>query len=48
MIIKALPIAKVLYSGYSLVFLFDNTISYSIYAKNVLCIRDMNKSLGSK
>ena len=31
---KALPIAKTLYSGYSLLFLFDNSTSHSIYADN--------------
>lgn len=29
---KALPIAKALYPGYSLLLLFDNAISHSIYA----------------
>lgn len=31
---KALPIAKALYSKYSLDFLFNNAISHLIYAKN--------------
>ena len=33
---KALPIAKALYLEYSLLFLFDNATSYSVYAKDVL------------
>ena len=33
---KALLIAKVLYPGHSLLFLFDNAISHSVYAKDVL------------
>lgn len=32
---KALPIAEALYPGYSFLFLFDNGISHSIYAKDV-------------
>ena len=45
---KALPIAKALYLGYSLLFLFDNTTSHSVYANNALCTRGMNKSSGGK
>ena len=33
---KALPIRKTLYPGYELLFMFDNTISYAIYAKDAL------------
>lgn len=33
---KALPITEALYSGYSLLFLFDNTTSHSVYAKDAL------------
>ncbi len=33
---KALPIIEALYPGYSLCFLFDNAISHSVYAKDVL------------
>ncbi len=48
MVTNALLKAQALYPGYSLVFLFDNAINYSIYTKEVLCIGDMNKSLGGK
>lgn len=43
---KALLIAEALYSGYSLIFLFYNATSHSVYAKDVLRTKDMNKSLG--
>ena len=33
---KVLPIAEVLYSGYELLFIFDNAISHAIYTKDVL------------
>lgn len=33
---KALPIAEALYPGYSLLFLFDNATSHSVYAKDAL------------
>lgn len=45
---KALLIAKALYSGYSLLFLFDNATSHSVYAKNALQVKDMNKGPGGK
>lgn len=45
---KALPIVKALYPGYSLLFLFDNATSYSVYANNALYIGELNKSSGSK
>lgn len=45
---KALPIAKALYSGYELLFIFDNTISHAIYAKDVLQVAHMNKSPGDQ
>ena len=45
---KALPIIEALYPGYSLLFLFDNTTSYSVYAKDVLQVQEMNKSVGGK
>lgn len=35
---KALLITKAFYLGYLLLFLFDNIISYSVYAKNTLQI----------
>lgn len=41
---KTLPIVEVLYSGYSLLFFFDNTISHSVYANNALRTGRMNKS----
>lgn len=43
-----LPIAEILYLGYSLVFLFDNATSHSIYAKDALRIGDINKNLRDK
>lgn len=42
---KALPIAESLYLGYEL-FMFDNTICYSIYAKDALQVAHKNKGLG--
>ena len=33
---KVLRIGKALYSGYKLLFLFDNTTSYSIYVLDIL------------
>lgn len=35
---KALPIAEALYPDYLLLFLFDNTTSYSVFAQDALCI----------
>lgn len=46
--IKALPIAEAFYLGYSFPFFFDSTNSYSVYAKNGLQIKDMNKGIGCK
>ena len=43
-----LPIEKTLYPGYSLLFLFDNAISYSLHTKNALPITKMNKSSSRK
>lgn len=40
---KALPIREALYPNYILLFLFDNTTSYSIYAPDILQIAQMNK-----
>lgn len=45
---KALPIAEALYLGYSLLFLFDNATSHSVYAKDALQVKDMNKGIGAK
>ena len=42
---KALPIAEELYPGYSLLFLFDNATSHSVYAKDALHVKDMNKGI---
>ena len=33
---KALPIKKVFYLRYKLLFIFNNVTSYAIYAKNIL------------
>lgn len=45
---KALPIAKVLYPEYFILFKFDNATSHSIYAENTLCSHKMNKRPGGK
>ena len=45
---KVLFIAKAFYLGYSLLFLFDNATSYSVYANNALHIRGINKSSNGK
>lgn len=45
---KALPIAEALYPGYSLLFLFDNATSHSVYAKDALQAKEMNKSTGGR
>ena len=45
---KALPIAKTLYPSYSLLFLFDNTTSHSVYVNNALRTKRMNKSFDGK
>ena len=45
---KALPIAEALYPGYSLLFLFDNATSHSVYADNALRTEGMNKGNGGK
>lgn len=42
---KALAITKVLYLEYELLFIFDNAINYVIYAKDVLQVIYINKSL---
>ena len=45
---KTLPIVEVLYLGYSLLFLFDNYTSYSVYAKDALQVKDINKGIGGQ
>ena len=45
---KALPIAEALYPGYALLFLFDNATSHSVYAKDALQAKDLNKGIGGK
>lgn len=45
---KALLIAKSLYPGYELLFMFDNTTSDSIYVKNALQVVQMNKKPGGQ
>ena len=45
---KALPIAEALYPEYSLLFLFDNATSHSVYAKDALQVQEINKGVRSK
>lgn len=45
---KAFPIAKALYPGYSLLFLFNNATSHSVYAADVFSIKNMSKKPGGK
>ena len=45
---KALPIAQALYPKYLFLFLFDNAASHSVYSKDALQVKDMNKGLGRK
>lgn len=45
---KALPITQILYSGYSLLFLFDNTIGYSVYSKDIFQVKDISKDSRGK
>lgn len=45
---KTLLITEVLYPGYSFLFLFDNITSHSVYAKDILQIQEMNKSIRGK
>ncbi len=45
---KALRIAEVLYQGYSLVFIFNNTTMYSFYIKQELLTCYMNENSGKK
>ena len=46
MVNKALRIAEALYPGYSLLFLFDNATSQSIFAQDVLRKTQINKGIG--
>lgn len=48
MVEKALPVAEALYPGYSLCFLFDNATSHSVYTKDTLQIKNMNKGPSRK
>lgn len=45
---KTLPVAKALYPGYSLLFFFNNATSHSVYAKNALQVKDINKGIGDQ
>ena len=45
---KTLPITKVLYPGYSLLFYFDNAINHSIYTKDILQVKDIKKGIGGQ
>ena len=45
---KALSLAEALYPSYSLLFLFDNATSHSVYAQDALRKAQMNKSSGGK
>ena len=45
---KALPIAEVLYPGYSLLFLFNNATSHFVYAQNALRTAQMNKRIAGQ
>lgn len=47
-IFKALRVAEALYPGYALLFLFDNATSHSVYAKDALRTKDMNKGIGGQ
>lgn len=43
MVNKAFLIAETIYLGNSFLFLFDNTISHSIYINNMFYIKGINK-----
>lgn len=45
---KALSIAKALYPGYVLLFMFENATSYLVYVKDTLQVANMNKGSGSQ
>lgn len=42
---KALSIAEIFYPGDSLLLLFDNATSYSVYVKESLQVKDINKGI---
>lgn len=48
MIKKILSITKTSYSRYSILFMFDNVISYLVFTKDVLFAYKMNKKHGGK
>lgn len=48
MVDKALPITQAFYPKYALLFLFDNGTSHSVYAKNALQAKNMNKGIKGK
>lgn len=48
MINKALSIVEAFYLKYILFFLFDNAISHSIYTKNKLQVKNINKRYRKK
>lgn len=45
---KIFLLAEALYLGYSLLFLFENTTSYSVNVDNALCIGKINKESDEK
>ena len=45
---KALSIVEAFYPDYSLVFLFDNMTSHSVYELNMLQVQSMGKDSGGK
>ncbi len=45
---KALPIAESLYPGYSILFMFDNATSHSVYVEDALLAHKMNKGPSGK
>lgn len=45
---KTLLIVDTLYPGYSLCFLFNNAISHSVYTKDPLQVKDINKRVDEK
>lgn len=45
---KVLPITKILYFRYSHLFLFKNVVNNSVYVKDTIYVKDINKDIGSK
>lgn len=39
---------EALYPGYSILFIFDNATSHSVYIEDILCVHKMNKRSGGK